>query len=387
MKKIVLIVMCSSLLLATNGDNLIGLGVKSRAMGGIGIATYFGAENMLSNPAMITKTKKTEVDIGVTLFKPTVKANGIKSDSDVSIMPELFSSTRLNENWAFGIGMFGTAGMGVNYQENPTLMDAKTSLMLMKFAPTLSYHSNDFAIGFAPIIQYGSLDIEYNMHNFNGSGIYEVGKGASDDFGFGFAIGTSYDINEDITIGLVYKSKIDMNYNQSLSVASQPFVGFGIFHEAFTDDLAQPAEYGAGISYNINNFNFSFDYKKIMWGEAKGYKDFGWNNQDVYALGTKYEKDGTWVSLGYNHAKNPITIQDGTTNLGAALNMFNYLMFPATSQDHFTIGTGTMITKNLSTDLAIVYSPNSTFNVNTTIGALKVEHQETSISLSMRYYF
>jgi len=35
----------------TNGDNLIGFGSKSRAMGGVGIGTNLGAENTLSNPA------------------------------------------------------------------------------------------------------------------------------------------------------------------------------------------------------------------------------------------------------------------------------------------------------------------------------------------------
>lgn len=43
MKKIVGISLLSSLtLFATNGDNLIGYGSKSRALGGTGIATLWG---------------------------------------------------------------------------------------------------------------------------------------------------------------------------------------------------------------------------------------------------------------------------------------------------------------------------------------------------------
>ncbi len=57
MKKIIIgSLACVALLYATNGDNLIGLGAKSRAMGGVGIATYFGAENTLSNPALTVNT-------------------------------------------------------------------------------------------------------------------------------------------------------------------------------------------------------------------------------------------------------------------------------------------------------------------------------------------
>lgn len=381
MKKIVLVAFSTTLLFATNGDNLIGLGAKSRAMGGVGIATYFGAENVLANPAMIAKSEGEQIDFGGTLFMPDVSANGTKSDADISIMPEVFSSVKIDDNWAFGIGMFGAAGMGTDYRGDENLMNARTNLMLMKFAPTVSYHYENFAFGVAPVVQYGSLDIAYTM------GTTQVGSGSSDDFGVGFALGASWDIGENLTLGLVYKSQIDMTYSHTLSTASKPFVDMGIFTSAFSDDLSQPAEIGFGISYDYTYLNLSFDYKKIKWGSAKGYKDFGWKDQDVYAVGVKYEKDGTWYSLGYNHAKNPITNYDGSTAEGAALNLFNYLMFPATSEDHFSIGAGRKITKNISLDCDIVYSPSNTVTVDTTIGALEVEHTETSIAFSMRYDF
>ncbi len=385
MKKLVLVALSASVLLATNGDNLIGLGAKSRAMGGVGIATFFGAENVLVNPAMIAKSKNTQMDFGATLFMPSVQANGTDSDADMSIMPEVFSSIKINENWAFGLGMFGAAGMGVDYRGTPTLMDARTNLMLMKFAPTLAYHTDGISVGFAPVIQYGSLDIAYNMHGMGG--INQVGSGSSDHFGVGFALGFSYDISNDFTIGLVYKSKISMSYKNTLSTASAPFVAMGIFPSVFADDLAQPAEYGLGLSYNFNNFNFSFDYKKVKWGSADGYKDFGWNDQNIYSLGVKYENDGTWYSLGYNHATNPITTYPGTTPQGQSLNMFNYLMFPATSEDHFTTGAGTNLNKNISLDFSFVYSPSNTVTVNTTIGPLTVKHSEASAEITLRYDF
>ena len=385
MKKLILVALSASVLLATNGDNLIGLGAKSRAMGGVGIATYFGAENVLANPAMIAKTKNIEMDFGATLFLPSVQANGTDSSADISIMPEVFSSIKLNENWTFGLGMFGSAGMGVDYRGTPTLMDARTNLQIMKFAPTLAYHTDGISVGFAPVVQYGSLDIAYNMHGIGG--INQVGSGTSDNFGIGFALGLNYDINKDLTIGLTYKSTINMKYKQTLSVASQPFVTMGIFPSAFADDLNQPAEYGLGVSYNVDKFNFSFDYKRIKWGSADGYKDFGWNDQDIYALGAKYENNGKWYSIGYNHATNPITKYPGTTPQGKSLNMFNYLMFPATSEDHFTTGAGMDLTKNLALDFSFIYSPSNTETANTTIGALTIKHSETSAEIALRYDF
>jgi len=399
MKKIVLVALSASLLFATNGDNLTGLGTKSRAMGGVGIATYFGAENTLTNPALISKSKGTEFDFGAILFMPTIKANGTKSKADVSLMPEVSLSQHVNENISFGLGMYGAAGMGVDFRNSgdSTLLEARTALMLMKFAPSIAYHKDNFSIGFAPVIQYGSLDIAYTLTAALGG--QSIGKGSSDHFGFGFETGLTYDINKNFRVGLVYKSKISMTYNDTLSVASAPFVP-GFFPAKFSDNLDQPAEYGLGLSYNISNINLSFDYKKIKWGSAAGYKDFGWKDQDVYMLGAKYEKEGTWYAIGYNHAKNPITnynVPDlGTSKRKqeAALNLFNYLMFPATSEDHITVGAGTKITKNLSIGINAVYSPNTTVNTKvvnvlnpSTISDLKVQHQETSAQISMKYMF
>lgn len=380
MKKVVLLALSASLLLATNGDNLIGLGAKSRAMGGVGIATFFGAENTLSNPALISGGKGTEINFGATLFMPDVKANGVKSSADMNVIPEVSLSQKINDNWAFGIGMFGSAGMGVDYRGNTSLMDARTNLLLMKFAPALSYHKDKFSFGFAPVVQYGSLDIAYN----NGS---PVGQGSSDDFGLGYELGAAYDITSDLKLGLVYKSSISMKYKNTLSVASAPFSG--LLGGTFADDLEQPAEFGVGVSYNYGFFNFSADYRKVKWGDAKGYKDFGWKDQDIYAFGAKYEKDGTWYGIGYNYAKNPINNYATTAGMNqkAVLNLFNYLMFPATSESHFSIGAGTKITKNLSLDFDVLYAPKVTVNTMTPSGSFKVEHSETSLAFSMRYNF
>ncbi len=176
-----------------------------------------------------------------------------------------------------------------------------------------------------------------------------------------------------------------MTYKHQLSTAS---AGFG-FSPTMSDTLEQPAEYGVGLSYNINYINLSFDYKRIQWGSATGYKDFGWKNQNVYAIGAKYEKDGTWYAIGYNYAKDPITNYTTTgRDKYAKLNSFNYIMFPATAKSHITAGIGTKITKHLSLDFDIVYAPQTTVTATGYGGGkITIKHSETSAAFSMRYAF
>ncbi|HEX5709713.1 MAG TPA: outer membrane protein transport protein, partial [Sulfuricurvum sp.] len=99
---------------------------------------------------------------------------------------------------------------------------------------------------------------------------------------------------------------------------------------------------------------------------AKGYKDFGWDDQDVIIVGYQYAQDNWAVRAGYNHSKSPIKEQDGTTYNGAVLNFFNLVGFPAIVEDHYTVGGSYNLSKSTSVDLAYVYVPEAKETFNTT---------------------
>jgi len=65
-------IIATSSLFATNGDTLIGVGAKTRAMGGAGIAFSHGSESTLVNPALITSVDNTSISIGGTVFLPDI---------------------------------------------------------------------------------------------------------------------------------------------------------------------------------------------------------------------------------------------------------------------------------------------------------------------------
>lgn len=343
---------------ATNGDVLIGLGAQSRALGGTGTAAFFGSENALTNPALIAKSKGTEFSLGGTFFMPDVNAStdvaapgtpsSKTSDADLSVIPEVSLSTRINDDWTFGLGMFGSAGMGVDYRGNAGLFDGYTNLQLMKFAPTLAYNKNNFGIGFAPVLQYGSLDINYN----NGA---NVGSGASSDLGWGFNLGGYLDVTPNLTLGLAYQSAINMKYKAQIPTAA---TGFGL--AGFTEYLEQPAEIKVGAAYTTGPWMVTGDYKRIEWSSAEGYKDFNWKDQDVFALGVKYSQKGYWFGVGYNHGKDPIEVLPSAQTMAGysnqAINMFNNHFFPGIVEDHFTLGGGFALGKHTSLDMALTYA-------------------------------
>ena len=379
--KILLItsMIASSALYATNGDTLIGVGAKTRAMGGAGIALSQGAESTLVNPALITKVKSNEISFGGTIFAPTIKTTfqgqEKKSSSDLSMIPAVAIASEIMPNIYAGIGMYGTAGMGVDFRGNPTHMDMETTLQLMQFAAPLAYKSGGLSVGIAPIVQYGSLDINYK--NYMAPGQPQVGYGQKQDFGFGVSLGAVYDFGNGFSVGAVYKSKIKMEYKKVLTTAANPL---GVM---VGDTLTQPAEYGIGFGYKMGAHSIALDIKKIAWSKATGYKTFNWQDQTVFAAGYEYNA-GKWaLRFGYNYAKNPIK-----NSQNPMINTFNLLGFPATAKSHFSVGGSYEFNKNFSMDATLVYAPSSKTSLNSnTPFAIANKHSELGTTIQFNYKF
>jgi long-chain fatty acid transport protein len=379
-KLIVLSTAAISTLSATNGDTLTAVGAKARAMGGAGIALSHGAESTLMNPALITQVESTEISFGGTIFMPDISTDmgmgaGAKSSTaDMNVIPEVAIAHKINENLYIGIGMFGTAGMGVDFRNEAANMKMVTNLQLMQFSVPVAYKGEGFSIGIAPVLQYGALDIGFDASPIPMS----FGQGVSQDLAFGYNLGATYNVSSELTLGAVYKSAISMNYEGQISGASAT-MGLSI-----GDALEQPAEIGVGIGYVSGKHSIAADYKVIQWSDSKGYSDFGWVDQKVTAIGYEYAMNETIaLRAGYNHAKSPIV-----SNNDPRINTFNLLGFPATAEDHITTGIGYKVSKAFSVDLSYIHALNTSKSLTNFAGVqTTVDHAENSISFQLNYNF
>lgn len=423
---------------ATNGDNLIGLGAKSRAMGGTGIAHFNGAESGTSNPALITKSKGTSFTFGGTYFSPDVEVSKVgadldgagpspavsatyQSDAKHNVIPYIALTENLDNGYAIGVSMFGSAGMGTDWRSSGEesfatgdagLYSMRSNLLLLKFSVPIAYAQDNWSIGVAPVLMYGALDMSFDTQarNSDGSGIVDsvtgapvivdVGNGSSSDFGIGYELGAAYTLPEmGITLGAIYHSSIEMEYKDQISTSAAVF-GYGLHPAAlpgFSDKLEQPAEYGLGIDWTEGDMSVTLDWKNIRWGDAKGYEDFGWENQNVYAIGYEYRIDDLALRLGYNYAKNPIQNNTDTTSVAGAtntngdtMNALNHVMFPAVTERHYTVGAGYQFTKNVCADLAFTYatSPDVTVSAKTVgLGDITVTNDQMAFSANLNYTF
>lgn len=388
MKKIMSVLFISLLIIglttvcyATNGDNLMGVSPVSRGMGGAGVGMPVGpTDTIFRNPAWMSYYDGFHMSFGGILFMPDVKAriqnpmgdSGWQtSEADTFGVPEIGLHTRINDKVVFGLGMFGVSGMGVDYRNNDKLQSAMgknlnmhTNLQFMRFIPGISYQINNaLSIGGAVHLAYGSLDMGAVMcaNAADPNTCWNAGGGQSQDFGMGGQVGIAYRVSNTIFAGLTYQSPLAMTYEKVFDTN-----GDGEYEDM---ELTQPQEFAIGIGVMpMQNLKLITDLRWIDWSDAKGYKDFQWEDQWVIALGGEFKPiPKLALRAGWNYAKTPIREKDGLQGYPVSSNnipnfdspfgdfniaFFNLIGFPAITEHHLTLGIGYELTGSMSIDLA-----------------------------------
>jgi len=388
---------------ATNGDDLIGVTPNSEAMGGIGVGMPVGSvDSIFRNPAWMSVARSNKVQFGGMLFMPSVKAESnnafisastypyqpssasADSNANLFLVPEIGIVDKINDKLVFGIGAFGVSGMGTDYNGKgplqvigfnaqgpvtiPAFYNMRTTLQFMRIIPALSYQINPMiSVGAGIDFAYGSLDMNATMPSCTSTGCTPAsyGGGQSTALGIGGQLGVAFNFGNFVYAGLNYQTPISMTYRHVFD-----FIGAskGNFSGGFQDlKLEQPQElaFGVGIA-PTNKWNVGADVRWINWSNADGYKDFGWKDQWVFALGTSYKVTSKLtLRAGFNYARSPIRSNSFGTNMNPPstsisggqfnqydIDLFNLYGFPAITEEAVTVGGSYQFTNNFGVSLA-----------------------------------
>lgn len=362
-------IMCTVLVLplsahATNGDNLIGIGPISRAMGGVGIAAPQDAISAtFANPAAMCFTgccEESQFDFAATLFSPTIDGKITinpgssqvvlkhEADKKTYMVPAFGFTTSVNDKLRFGLAAYGITGLGVDHTDSElvgAIAADNTQLMILKVAPTLAYEvTENFSIGAAIHVVNSTLDLS---------------QGSSAAYGYGVQIGALYH-KDSMHYGLTYLSPIGADHKNV----------FDLDQDGSKDDfeLEAPQQLGFGIAYEPNeNFLIEFNGKWINWADASGYDDLDWDDQFVAAIGIEFKPiDSLALRLGYNYAESQIEGHtfDGQTTVniqGKQVNGYGYetlriIGFPAAVEHHVTVGLGYQLTDEVTVNFGYMHA-------------------------------
>lgn len=324
---------------ATDGTQLIGIGALQKGTGGAGVASPQDMTWSLLNPASIIDLG-CRLDINAELFIPK-RSNephgffsnpfaGHMDQTSTFIIPSMGYSRACGcGDEAWGIGLYGVSGMGVDYKESRAILpklflqnyDRRTEYSVAKlaFAYAHTIGDSDWVIGIAPNLNYARFRTDFLTLNFRE---VDAKNEWDDSFGAGFSLGI-YRRWERFGFGASYTSR-------------QWMTKFKDYDDLFFESLDLPQQFQIGIAYDVNpNLELVADYKWINWSgigqmsESPLQGDFGWRDQHVIKLGATWYASPKWTfRAGFSHGNSPIDDEV----------VFANALFPAITENHAAVG-------------------------------------------------
>ena len=306
--------------LATDGYFDHGYGVKSKGIGGAGVAFAQDSLAPAANPAGAVDIPDSH-QVGLTWFKPDRGVNVIPTSTyfngnqDTSfLIPDFGYKTTFSNGTVFDLAIFGNGGMNTGYQapmfeigQPPVVSNTYMDMSQLFIAPTLAWKlDGGHAVGVS-LIFAGQRFKAAGFEDFN---IPNAGYDTS--WGGGMRVGWTWQANEKLKLGATYQTRLMMTEFDKYA---------GLFADAGDFDI--PSNFAVGLAYKVDPaVTWVFDIGRILYSEvnavgnlgnasgAFGAADgpgFGWRNVTVIKTGFSWDVNpDLTLRVGYNHVTQPI---------------------------------------------------------------------------------
>jgi len=214
-----------------SGFGLYEASTESYALGGTCVGRACDASANFYNPATLTDLERPTVTAGFMTEHPRgrMKIDGeagyATMDPGCFVLPYFHAAVPLPWDFAFGLGLMPEYGLGSAYDENWALAanSIETTVTSVTLNPNLAWKiTDDWSVGGGIRLLY--FDFEQYSRPFSCSptgrrlGLGRVEQRLKGDNGmkdWGWQIGTKYDVRDDLSLGVVYKSRTVVNVEGS----------------------------------------------------------------------------------------------------------------------------------------------------------------------------
>ncbi|WP_421202892.1 outer membrane protein transport protein [Aeromonas enteropelogenes] len=369
----------ATMALATSQVHAAAFQLNEHSASGLGRA-YAGeaaiADNaavLARNPAAMTTFDKMAVSVSGTYIKPDVDVDGSISTplgkvsaSESGIAPSAFVPASyfiqpLNDQWAWGIGLFSNYGLSTEYSKTfPAGAGAgDTELLTLNINPNIAYRINEqFSIGAGINAVYGAAELN-RYAGLLGPALGQksdtrIAHLKGDTWGFGWNVGTLYEINKDHRFALTYRSQVDMSFDgdfQGLTSGNRTVDG------NLKLDLPAQAEFAGyhrlneqfAVHYSVNWTDWSaFQELKATSSQCAGgvclQKDEKFKDSTRYSIGGTWYINPAWEArLGFAYDNSPIEPE------------YRSLSIPDSDRVWYSAGATYHINPDMSVDFGMAY--------------------------------
>ncbi|MBQ9076586.1 MAG: outer membrane protein transport protein [Muribaculaceae bacterium] len=331
MKKLILSVaaIATSLTMTGEGYQVNTLSTKQEGMGHVGTGMKLGAESMIFNPAGMAFMDKT-VDLSANVSGIISEATATLPDgskyetsSDVSTPFAISGAFSIYDNLKAGVTINTPYGSGIDWTDNwpGAILNQSVKLQVFNIQPTVAYRIlPNLSVGAGLMIAWGNIDLNKGLINASAinavipgavrqqlaqqsglpaeaipadmveqyaAGMYldeeitpaSVNLNGTAEIAVGFNVGAMWDINEKITVGVSYRSKMDMKvkagdaaltYNiPNETVRNMVKAKLNVLDNTnFSAQLPAVSVLSFGISYRpIDKLTLAFDAQMSGWSD------------------------------------------------------------------------------------------------------------------------
>lgn len=296
------------------GYQINSLSAKQLGMGHTGIAMKLGAESMFFNPAGMAYMDKT-LDLSGTFVglmahcTTTIDGAEYKTDNGVATPFSINAAFSIYDNLKAGISLYTPYGSSINWGDNwpGAVLNQNVDLKVFTIQPTFSWAiTPKFSIGAGAMISWGSVDLNKGLVSgqsadhaigvlrqlgqlpgtfpagFNGFGNTtpaSVNLNGTAKVTVGLNIGAMYNISDNLTVGLSYRTKMNMKVQKgNASVTPANEVASALMGETlnlinnanFEAQMPCPWVLGMGVSYKpVEKLTLAFDARLTGWNAYK----------------------------------------------------------------------------------------------------------------------
>lgn len=272
-----------------SGFSIYEQNAEATGMAGAFIAQANNPSAIFYNPAGLNTLNGFNLQLGTTIIATQFAFQGpdnIDSKMYTEAEPGLFTPVtlyatyRLNSRLSFGFGFYNMFGLASEWgsEDDPWIgaqLATETDIKTFYYNPVFAYNLMDnlsFAAGL-DVVQ-ATVTMKRNVF-FTPRGVTGASTLEADAIGYGFNLGLRYQPVEQIVLGIVYRNKINLDFNDGDATFDFPATGdpvvdaevAALFPEKTggSSELDLPAMFGAGLAFDMTeNLTLEFDY--VYWG-------------------------------------------------------------------------------------------------------------------------
>lgn len=239
--------------------------VSAQSTANASAAEAADASTIYYNAAGMTKLQGTNFSINANFVAPSAKYSNAnasypdgspisgqtsgKISKNVVVVPHLYATHQLSDNWTLGLGVYVPFATETEYQRDSVLRYNvnKTGLTAIDINPTVAFKINDnHSIAAGILAQYATAELRQfaNLGRLGGlpNGVDGYAEVEGDDWGFGYTLSYLWDVNGDVRLGANFRSKVSHDLRDEAKWQTA--------HPAYADPTLLGAIRGAGYAAN-----------------------------------------------------------------------------------------------------------------------------------------